>query len=66
MKVRIRLVIDESNWPLLTGSHCLEVAVKADLTVYKCEKTCKRRKFLIWKKNRGGRGGIGRRRERLG
>jgi hypothetical protein len=35
--VRFRLVVDESNRTLLTGSHCSEVAVKAGLTVYKCE-----------------------------
>ncbi len=32
--MRFRLVVDESNWPLLTGGHCSEVAVKAGLTVY--------------------------------
>ncbi len=34
IKVRFRLVVDDSNWPLLTGGRCLEVAVKAGLTVY--------------------------------
>jgi hypothetical protein len=33
--VRFRLVVDESNHPLLTGGCCSEVAIKAGLTVYK-------------------------------
>jgi hypothetical protein len=32
--VRFRLVIDEQNWPLLTGGRCSEVVVKAGLTVH--------------------------------
>jgi hypothetical protein len=27
------LVIDDSNWPLLTGGCCVQVAVKSGLTV---------------------------------
>ena len=34
IKVRFRLVIDEQNWPLLTGGRCSEVVVKAGLTVH--------------------------------
>ncbi len=33
IKVRFRLVVDESNRPLLTDGHCSEVVVKAVLTV---------------------------------
>ena len=33
MKVRLRLVVDESNRPLLAGDRCSEVAVKAGLSV---------------------------------
>ncbi len=31
IKVRIRLVLDESNRPLLTCGHCSEVVIKAGL-----------------------------------
>jgi hypothetical protein len=33
IKVRFRLVIDESNWPLQIGGRCSEVVVKVGLTV---------------------------------
>ncbi len=32
IKVRFRLVVDESNWLLLTGGRCLEVGFKAVLS----------------------------------
>jgi hypothetical protein len=31
--VRFRLVVDDKNWPLLTGGCCSEVVIKAGLTV---------------------------------
>jgi hypothetical protein len=31
--MRFRLVVDESNWPLLTGGRYSQVVVKAGLTV---------------------------------
>jgi hypothetical protein len=31
--VRMRLVVDPSDWPLLTGGRCSEVVVKTGLTV---------------------------------
>jgi hypothetical protein len=34
IKVRLRLVVDDSNQPLLTCGRCSEVVVKASLTVY--------------------------------
>ncbi len=37
MKLRFRLAVDDSNWPLLTGGHCSQVVVKSGLTVHqKC------------------------------
>jgi hypothetical protein len=32
--MKFRLVIDDSNWLLLTGGRCSRVAVKSGLTVY--------------------------------
>ncbi len=34
IKVRFKVVVDESNWSLLTGSRCSEEVVKAGLTVF--------------------------------
>ena len=47
IKVRFRLVIEESNWPLLTGGRCSEVVVKASLTV-KCVNAKKMRMLIIF------------------
>ncbi len=33
IKLRFRLVVDDSNWPLLTGGRYSQVAVKSGLTV---------------------------------
>jgi hypothetical protein len=33
IKLRIRLAVDDSNWPLLTGGCCSQVVVKSGLTV---------------------------------
>jgi hypothetical protein len=33
IKLRFRLVVDDSNWPLLTGGRCSHVVVKSGLTV---------------------------------
>jgi hypothetical protein len=33
IKLRFRLVVDGSNWPLLTGGRCSQVVVKSGLTV---------------------------------
>jgi hypothetical protein len=34
IKLRFRLVVDDSNWPLLTGGRCSQVVVKSGLTVF--------------------------------
>jgi hypothetical protein len=34
IKLRFRLVVDDSNWPLLLGGRCSQVVVKSGLTVY--------------------------------
>ncbi len=33
IKLRFRLAVDDSNWPLLTGDRCSQVVVKSGLTV---------------------------------
>ncbi len=33
IKLRFRLAVDDSNWPLLTGGRCSQVVVKSGLTV---------------------------------
>ncbi len=33
IKLRFRLVVDDSNWPLWTGGRCSQVVVKSGLTV---------------------------------
>ncbi len=37
IKLRFRLAVDGSNWPLLTGGRCSQVVVKSGLTVLKTE-----------------------------
>jgi len=34
IKVRVRLVVDDSKWPLLTGGRCSQVVVSTGLTVH--------------------------------
>ncbi len=34
IKLRFRLVVDDSNWPLLTGGRYSEVVIRTGLTVY--------------------------------
>jgi hypothetical protein len=34
IKLRFRLAVDGSNWPLLTGGRCSQVVVKSGLTVF--------------------------------
>jgi len=48
MKVRFRLVVDESNLPLLTGGRCSEVAVKAGLTVFLKNSTLIGFGIILW------------------
>jgi hypothetical protein len=33
IKLRFRLAVDDSNWPLLTGGRCSQVVVRSGLTV---------------------------------
>jgi hypothetical protein len=33
IKLRFRLAVDDSNWPLLTGGRCSQLVVKSGLTV---------------------------------
>ena len=37
IKLRFRLAVDNSNWPLLTGGCCSQVVVNSGLTVYTLE-----------------------------
>jgi hypothetical protein len=34
IKLRFRLAVDDSNWPLLTGGRCSQVVVRSGLTVF--------------------------------
>ncbi len=34
IKLRFRLVVEDSNWPLLTGGRCSQVVIKSGLTLY--------------------------------
>jgi hypothetical protein len=40
IKLRLRLVVDNSNWPLLTGGRCSQVVVQSGLTVIQKQKFC--------------------------
>jgi hypothetical protein len=39
IKLRFRLAVDGSNWPLLTGGRCSQVVVKSGLTVFEIVST---------------------------